>query len=231
MNATPVSDSMRFSLRDGAWLFFAVLIHGCLLFIPLKEFVAGPREARILAVQLTVPPKPVKPPVEPPATPTQAPEPEPPKAETPEPQTPAPIAQQPEPEPAATQPPEPLTAAALVESTRRFKWSVPEPDRTRRLGEARPYEVPENWRPGIELEDNLFDGMTVPAEVEVVDQWVAADGSRNVVLNTPSGDTLCGRAQAWDPLNPLVPQLMMFRTCGGGGKRTFKMPDRYMRNR
>ena len=80
------------------------------------------------------------------------------------------------------------------------------------------------------MEDNLFNGMVLPTKTEIVDRWLAADGTHNVVLNTPSGDTLCGRAQAWTPMNPLFEPIMTFWKCGGGGKRAFKMPDRYMRS-
>jgi len=75
-------------------------------------------------------------------------------------------------------------------------------------------------------EGNTFDGMMAPVETELVDRWQAADGSANVVINTPNGDTLCGRAEAWNPMQPLLEHLMMFRSCGGGGKRTFSMAAR-----
>jgi hypothetical protein len=68
--------------------------------------------------------------------------------------------------------------------------------------------------------------MIAPAETELLDRWQAADGSQNVVINTPRGETLCGRAEAWDPMHPLVEYVMLFRSCGGGGKRTFTMDKR-----
>lgn len=74
-------------------------------------------------------------------------------------------------------------------------------------------------------EGNTFDGMMAPGESELVDRWQAADGSSNMVINTPNGETLCGRAEAWNPMQPLLEHLMMFRSCGGG-KRTFSMAAR-----
>jgi hypothetical protein len=136
-------------------------------------------------------------------------------------------------EPAAEEPatpPDRITTARLLNSASQIKWAIPSNTDHRKLGVHQPQEVPENWRPGIGLEDNLFNGMTVPDRVEIVDQWVSADGSQNVVIDTPGGETLCGRRQAWDPLNPMIEPLMMFRTCGGGGKRTFKMPDRFIKH-
>ena len=75
----------------------------------------------------------------------------------------------------------------------------------------------------------MFNGMVLPNKTEIVDRWLAADGSQNVVVNTPDGHTLCGRARAWDPMQPLVEHVMQFRPCGGGGKRTFEMPRRHER--
>jgi hypothetical protein len=231
MENTPISNSMRISRRDGAWLIAAVLLHGCLLLIPLTHYSPVAPEPEFLSVSLQTPADPKIQAVEPPITPAPVERPEPEREKVPQPQ----VAQQPveqtEPIPLEEETPEPLTAAALVESTRQFNWTVPDKVITRRLGQAPAREVPKNWLPGIELEDNPFDGMMVPVKTEVVDQWVASDGSRNVVLNTPSGETLCGRAQAWDPMRPMVEHLMMFRTCGGGGKRTFKMPDRFLKNK
>ena len=69
--------------------------------------------------------------------------------------------------------------------------------------------------------------MMAPAETQVIDRWLAAVGSHNVVVETSSGNTYCGRATAWNPMNPLFEPVMQYRPCGGGGKRTFTMPDRY----
>ncbi|MFC1720590.1 hypothetical protein ACFL00_05605, partial [Pseudomonadota bacterium] len=120
--------------------------------------------------------------------------------------------------------------ATLLDSASRLEWSFPKARQKRQLGVHQPQEIPENWRPSIRMEDNLFDGMTVPGKTEVVDEWLANDGSYNVVINTPSGETLCGSKQAWDPMNPMLEHLTLFRKCGGGGKRSFKMPDRFMKH-
>jgi hypothetical protein len=126
--------------------------------------------------------------------------------------------------------PYPVTTARLVDSASRLKWSSPKPEAHRKLGAPRPWEVPENWRPSIRLDENLFDGMTLPVKTEIVDEWLAADGSQNVVLNTPTGQAMCGRREASDPLRPMVENLMMFRPCGDGGQRPFKMPDRFSKH-
>lgn len=113
----------------------------------------------------------------------------------------------------------------LLESARRPGWSLPaEPQR--RLGEFVPPAPPRNWQPSITPEENLFSDAWLPSETEIVDRWLAADGSHNVVIRTPNGMTLCGRALPWNPMEPLVEHVMMFRSCGGGGERSFRMPER-----
>jgi hypothetical protein len=139
----------------------------------------------------------------------------------------------PEPITIESSPREPLaatTTALLLDSASRFKWPAVEQDESRQLGKIVPQPVPENWRPPIVVEDNLFNGMILPTRTETVDRWLAADGSHNVVLNTPSGKTLCGRGRPWDPMNPELEPVMTFWECGGGGKRDFKMPERFMRS-
>jgi len=107
-----------------------------------------------------------------------------------------------------------------------------EAESRQQLGGAKQYQAPANWSrsagaPYLAEFDNRFNGMTVPEKVEIVDRWLAADGSHNVVLNLPTGEALCGRAEAYNPTQPLIEPIMMFRPCGGGGKRTFSMPERY----
>ncbi len=123
----------------------------------------------------------------------------------------------------------PLTTALLLDSAGRIEWPVPNIDDSRQLGVFVPREEPANWRSGIRIEDNLFNGMVLPRQTEIVDRWLAADGSHNVVINTPGGRTLCGRGLPWDPMHALVEHVMLFRPCGGGGKRTFKMSPRLER--
>jgi len=120
-----------------------------------------------------------------------------------------------------------VSTAVLLQSAADQDWPLATEATTRKLGVFVPQEIPENWRPGITLNDNLFNGMTVPRRVEVVDRWLSPDGTHHVVINTPTGDTFCGRGLAWDPMQPLVEHTMMFRSCAGGGKRTFEMPARY----
>ncbi len=67
-----------------------------------------------------------------------------------------------------------------------------------------------------------------PGKTEIVDRWLAADGSQNVVINTP-GHTLCGRLLAWDPMQPLIEHVVQYRPCGGGGKRVLEMTQRIKR--
>jgi len=119
------------------------------------------------------------------------------------------------------------STAYLLDLAGRQQWSVPETSATRHLGKHVPRAMPPNWRPAMRPEANRFDGMVAPAELEVVDRWLAADGSHNVVITAPDGETYCGRAEAWNPMNPLVEPIMSYRKCGGGGQRTFDMPHPY----
>ena len=121
------------------------------------------------------------------------------------------------------------TTARLINSASEMEWPAPVVDGSRQLGIFAPQALPENWRSDSGIEDNLFNGMVLPIRTEIVDRWLAADGSHNVVINTPGGLTLCGRARPWDPMQPLVEHVMQFRPCGGGGKRTFEMPRRLER--
>lgn len=114
----------------------------------------------------------------------------------------------------------------LLDFASEMEWPLPAVDDSRRLGIFVPQSLPENWRSGLRIEDNLFNGMVPPDRTEVVDRWLSLDGTQNVVINTPGGHTLCGRAQAWNPMQPLVEHVMHFRPCGGGGKRTFEMKKR-----
>jgi hypothetical protein len=230
-----VSDSMRLKRRDGLWLAMALLLHGILLLIPLQQLPSATQVSRVLSVSLPAPRKeqllieqqeiPV-----PQAEKTKP-------AEEPPPRPLLPLAEKPDlPAPKGREnghgvPLVNTTTARLIDSASRLKWSLSEFDESRQLGVFVPPAGPENQLPGIVMEDNRFDGMVIPARTEIVDHWLMADGSRNVVLNTSSGETLCGRAQPWNPMSPLIEPIMTFWKCGGGGSRKFKMPDRYMRSR
>jgi len=231
MESASVFSSLRLSWRDGAWLTVALMLHGSLLFIPFKQLPSEQGHPRILSLSLMAapPPKAVTGKTPDSIQPQEDAKPETGAAQVSEATLPA----VPEPAPAVTDPeesPEQVTTARLVDSASRLKWAFPKTVKQRQLGVHQRQEMPDNWRPSISMEDNLFNGMTVPRETEIVDQWVTADGSQNVVMTTTTGETLCGRRQAWDPMNPMLEQLMMFRSCGGGGKRTFKMPDRFNRH-
>jgi len=229
--------------RDGLWLAAAVSLHAGLFLMPFSpEPKNQPQMERTVLIELKV-----EQPVEQPFVQREL---------VSEPETPAPEPIEPDQRPQLMEtPPDPtvqiaeqddseapkvtglntdpamtLSTAVLLQSAADQDWLMaPEPS-TRKLGVFVPQATPGNWRSGITLEENLFNGMTVPRQVEVVDRWFSPDGAQNVVINMPSGDTVCGRGLAWAPMQPLVEHVMMFRPCGGGGKRTFEMPARYQSN-
>jgi hypothetical protein len=226
---------MKPGRRDALWLAAAVLLHALLLLIPPREFPSATETARTVSVTLLAPreEKPLFESVDPPAPPPEellsadkAPPPqEPPLAER-QALSGSHAGNSSEDKPLAD-----TSTARLLDSASRFKWPTLEEDKHRQLGVYEPQGIPDNRRPVIPIADNRFDGMFVPEKTEIVDRWLAADGTHNVVLNTSSGDTLCGRARPWNPMNPLIEPVMTFWKCGGGGKRAFKIPDRYMRSR
>lgn len=229
---------------DLAFLATAMLLHAILLLLPLKPWQnPAPTDTPRLTIDLQQLPPPVRtgeseatPPAKPVA---QQPEPEP---VSPARRTPRialdelPEAPELPPASATTTEPELLTTRQLRDLVNRTELQQQATDAQRQLGSVRPYQPPSNWNrnagaPYLAEFDNRFNGMTAPEEVEIVDRWTASDGSHNVVLNLPNGDTICGRAEAFNPMQPLVEPIMMFRSCGGGGKRTFSMPDRYNKGR
>ena len=121
--------------------------------------------------------------------------------------------------------------ARLLDSASELDWPLPAVENFRRLGVFVPQALPENWRPGIKIEDKLFNGTVLPGKTEIVDRWLSVDGTQNVVINTPGGNTLCGRVEAWDPMQALDERLMHFRPCGGGGRRTFEINKRPLYDR
>ena len=221
--------------RDMAFLAMAVVAHVALLLIPLKNWErALPPPDNRLTIKLQALPTPAKPEplleVIPSGNPMEPVEPEhhlnpvvleeiPPRLEVLEPPVDQAEAKE-------------ISAWELRSLVTQSESLTSKSDSSRKLGDAKEYQAPANWSrsagaPYLEEFDNRFDGMTVPEKVEIVDRWLAADGSHNVVLNTPTGETLCGRAEAYNPMQPLVEPIMMFRSCAGGGKRTFSMPERY----
>jgi hypothetical protein len=231
MDPAAVSKSLRLNKRDGVFLGVALLLHGSLLLIPFTQFPSEQDLPQVLTISLLAPPQPQAVTESPrsPIAPPEAAVPE--AASTAQSATPPPDESPPEAEPMAPEAPhDPVTTARLLDSASRLKWSFPKTLEKRQLGVHQAPKIPDNWRPGITLEDNLFYGMIVPDKIEVVDNWLASDGSYNKVINTPGGETLCGRQQAWDPMNPLQEHLTLFTKCGGGGKRSFKMPDRFLKH-
>jgi hypothetical protein len=226
--AQSIHAQMRLNRRDGTWLGVAVLLHALVLLLPLASTERAAQTLRSVTISLlqSPPTRSDLREINPSARPRPLPQPQP-RIE----QEPAPPQQTEAPAPVSDLPPPPeptITASRLRDSLERFEWQPPAAS-SRRLGEPEPWTIPENWKPGIETAPNLFDDTFKPAKTEIVDRWVGADGTRNVVINTSGGDTYCGRAQSWDPMNPLYEPVMAYWKCAGGGKRAFRMPDRYLR--
>jgi len=215
---------MRLKRRDMLWLGVAVLLHASLLLIPMRHPPSTTEVTPLISVSLIAPPVELQLLDELPLQQGL------PLAEKSLPVEPPIPAEPPAQDDSPAEPLMPVTTALLLHSASRFKWPAIKKRDSRQLGVFSAQPIPDNWRPRITVEDNLFNGMVLPTKTEIVDRWLAADGTHNVVLNTSSGDTLCGRAQPWTPMNPLLEPIMTFWKCGGGGKRTFKMPDRYMRS-
>lgn len=225
MSTDSVSKNLRLKKHDGLWLAMALVLHALLLLIPLQPATLPDLASRSVSITLQsfIPTERIE---GPPGSPVEV-ESTPPPAVLPLVDT-SPLPTEPLPNqaetPAATESATPpiITAAQLIDSAQQFKWVVPEADKTRQLGVFRPQTIPENWRPKITREDNLFNGMMLPEKTEVMDRWLTADGSQHVVIETTTGHTLCGMRRMWDPMNPLLEQVMMFRPCAGGGKRKIK---------
>jgi hypothetical protein len=229
----------RWSRSNLAWLALAVAIHGVLLLVPLRDWQAPAGLQPAIAIQLLphglLNDESLTPdiqPLEPARQVTARPALEPQQADA------GPPALQPaQPDPTGPEPsettdkPVAMSAARLIDLVSRMSSNAT-PSALSRLPGLLPLGRQDNsWRRGSKFpaglpDNNLFDGMVAPAETELVDRWQAADGSNNMVIRSPNGDTLCGRAEAWDPMRPLLEPLMMFRRCGGGGKRTFTMDSR-----
>lgn len=233
------NNNKRFRTADARWLAVAVLAHAALLLIPLRERapVSVDAPAQILLDLVTVEQPAAEPPTVPEKTratqslPEGQPRTEPEGPTVPE--TENPVIPQPAFVPG---PPEPtVTMARLMGLRDTVAEAVPlDPDpagTARRLGTPDAFELPHNWQRGAGAQalapfDNTFNGKTVPVETEIVDRWLAADGSHHVVVETPAGLRMCGRARSWDPMQPLVEHIMMWKVCGGDGKVPFKFKPR-----
>lgn len=216
MSPTAAATTRKPASRFTAFLATAVILHGMLLLVP-AERGALPRDVlNRLSVSLRTVPKPAPEVVAGPVTPKPPParsdsSPTVPQAAPPVDVRPIP------PRPATTEskPARGLSTARLLDHAHRINWKLPERDAARSLGMPAPGG---DYRP---------PGEAAPAApIEIVDRWLAVDGSHNVLVRTASGDLLCGRAEAWDPLRPLIEPVMMFRTCGSAGP-TFEWPDRF----
>ncbi len=102
------------------------------------------------------------------------------------------------------------------------------------LGAAKSYRPPDNWNRNsgtafFSSFDDRSHEVALPADASVVDRWQAADGSHQVMVQLPNGDSLCGRAAAYNPMQALVEPVMMFSSCGS--TPTFTMPERYNQGR
>jgi hypothetical protein len=226
--------------RFAGWLAAAVLLHALLLLIPAQRGLAPGPAAKSLAVVLTkawqAAPGTAKlnrdraeaEPLPPPPEPRSAPEPAPPSTpDRPADQAPRPAApaRGDAPSPDAGAPDPAATAARLLDLANPREWRLPEKSGERRPGEpALPLQP--DWRPGTQLGRSRFDGRALAERVEIVDRWLASDGSHNVMIETPTGEMLCGRAAAWDPMQPLVEPVMMYRSCGPA-RSTFEWPEHY----
>lgn len=211
MSATVRPEPWRQALP---WLLLALALHAGLLIVPLaRQEAAAPGWTRI---ELRLAPPPARPP---PATSPSAVPPAPPP--TPERTSDAPV-------PTASAPPSfPPPASPVGERSRpvpleRQPWSLaPSPASPRALGAPPAGGRPEAWtRPLLPRESNLFDHAVVPREAEIVDRWQSSDGDHRVVVRSPDGNTYCGRANADNPLEPLVEPIMTWHACAGGGTRT-----------
>ena len=223
MNST--REDKRWKKQEAVWLLLAMLAHTLLLFMPISRPAVGTSMGNIINISLEAPsPAVTDNPLPAPTIPSyphktkQFPGNDPPQPAPARPDSPEARSLQEHPPDFAV-----LTAAGLLENARDGHLDRPAPISVRQLGIHARQELPRNWQPASLPGDNLFNGMTVPDRTEIVDRWLAADGSHHVVLNLPNGETVCGRAEAWNPLQPLVENLMMFARCGGGGKRTFSM--------
>lgn len=220
------------------WLGLAVLLHGLLLLLPDGRQLGETAVLQTLSVTLR---KPVRPATEPESarpvaeTPEAAPPALTPSTETvtlpansevttTDPEALDPVEPAPPPVPVLA-PPAP-SAAHLFESTQSVRLPQRSPERAARLGRQPLAPPPPNWRSGRVPGDSRFDGRALPDRAEIVDRWLAADGSHNVLIETSSGEMYCGHASAWDPLQPLVEPVMTFRACGSG-RTTFEWPEEY----
>jgi len=205
--------------RLAGWLLVAILVHALLLLLPNPREQQGDNGWAGLRVSLLAPA------AAPPTALVTAPElkesPAPPRATSQPARQAAPLPGSVTEVPARPARP---SAAYLLDLVRRREWRLPQPGSSRQLGVFAPQPLPPNWQSSPAAAPTRFAGAAPAGRTEVVDRWLAADGSHNVVVTTPGGETFCGRSEPWNPMNPLFEPVRVFRSCGGGGERTFDMP-------
>jgi len=224
MSLNAAANESRQTTRFAGFLAGALVLHALFLMLPAQRGLQPGEVLHRLSVSLQ---SAAPPPPEPYIEPAQA-QPKRPAAAARSDDTPAAV-RTPKPPPAAA-PPEPpgdipaqsLSTARLLDFAQRRRWSFPEANEPRRLGAP----APETLRRGREA--RLPPGQAPEAALggEIMDRWLAADGSQNVLIRTPSGRVLCGQTEAWDPMRPLVEQVRKLRDCGSG-EPTFEWPELY----
>lgn len=222
--------SDRWNGTQAAWLALAVLAHALLLLLPVGRVEFSAVTPSVLKISIAPLNRTVqKAAIAPPPT----------AANTPQAQAKRPAADDtamaaatptaenpPEAQSAAENAPEHVTLPGLLQSLEQARLDEPRAPAPRRLGAHPQAALPAYWRsrgPGALPSDAGFSDMAPPARTGIVDRWLAADGSHNVVVDLPNGEKLCGRATAWDPLQPLVENVMHFRYCGSAEQWTFKL--------
>lgn len=226
--------------RFAGWLAVAMLLHALLLLIPAQRGLTPGPAANSLAVVLIkawqaapgaaelnrarAEPEPVPSPPEPRSAPEPATSSKPGLTADEAPRSAAP-AREAATSPDAGSPDRPVTAARLLDLANPREWRLPGKPGEYQPGDPASPSRP-NWRPGTDLGRSRFDGRALPERVEIVDRWLAPDGSHNVMIEMPTGEMLCGRAAAWDPTQPLVEPVMMYRSCGPA-RSTFEWPEHY----
>lgn len=218
------SSSIRGRPRlDVRWLLLALAWHAPLLFVTIEHGVDDPRTRHAAVLELSFL-RPALPPrilaasepqlAEMPSNRTKAAVPESTAASAPvtlAPTGPDPLGTSSETE-AADAPPRHSTAT-LMHTAREMRLSPGRPQPARQLGLQSP-----GSSSGAAGADSRFDrappGAQRPAMPAIRDRWLASDGSHQVLVALPNGDLVCGRAEGWDPMRPLIEPVMMFRTCG-----------------